>query len=157
MSLTPGTRLEVSNRSSARPVNMREKRILRAVFLAGAVTDAIALLPMLLPSLAIRLWGVHDVSGSYRVAMGCAASLMLGWTILLVWASREPLERRAVAPLTLLVISGIVVAEVVGTVSGILDAWRLVPTWCLQAVLIILFVRASQAGRHAWSARQVTP
>jgi len=38
------------DRSSERLANMREARVLRAVFLARAVTEAIALLPMHLPS-----------------------------------------------------------------------------------------------------------
>src|SRR6186713_746058 len=67
--------------SSERRANMREARVLRAVFLAGAVTDAVALLPMLLPSFATLLWGLRDVSDSYQLAMRCAASLMLGWTL----------------------------------------------------------------------------
>ena len=44
------------DRSSERGANMREARVLRAVFLAGAVIDAVALLPMLLPSVATLLW-----------------------------------------------------------------------------------------------------
>ena len=84
-------------------VDTRNARVLRAVFLAGAVADAGALVPMMLPSL----------------------------------------ERRVVAPLTLLVVSGIVVTEVIGAVTGVLDAWRLVPTWCLQVLLLILFAWAS--------------
>ena len=107
-------------------------RVLRAVFLAGAVTDAVALLPMLLPSLATLLWGLRDVSDSYQLAMRCAASLMFGWTLLLVWASRRPLERRVVAPLTFLVVGGIVVSEIAGAVAGVVDAWRVVPTWARQ-------------------------
>ena len=30
----------------------------------------------------------------YRYAMGMGASLMLGWTALLIWADRKPIERR---------------------------------------------------------------
>jgi hypothetical protein len=82
----------------------RQEQLLRAAFLAGAVTDAAALLPMLFPPLAELLWGFHDTSGSYRFAMGYGASLMLGWTFLLVWAYRRPLERQFVAALTVLVI-----------------------------------------------------
>ncbi len=67
---------------------MREPRVLRAVFLAGAVTDAVALLPMLLPSFAALPWGLRDISDGYQLAMKCAASLMFGWTLLLVRASR---------------------------------------------------------------------
>lgn len=121
---------------------MREERLLRTAFLAGAITDAGALLPMLFPPLAGVLWGFHDISGSYRFAMGYGASLMLGWTVLLIWAYRRPIERRFAAALTVLVIYGLVATEVVAVLSGALEAWRMVPTWCLQAVLLALFASA---------------
>ena len=143
--------------SSETRVNTRGVRALRAAFLVGAIADAFALLPMLLPPLATSLWGIRDVSGSYRVAMGCAASLMFGWTLLLVWASRRPLERRDVAPLTFLVVAGIVLTEAIGAVAGIPDAWRLVPTWCMQGILLVLFGWAHYAGRQAVRVPQAMP
>ena len=145
------------DRSSERRANMRDTRVLRAVFLAGAVTDAVALLPMLLPSLATLLWRLRDASDSYQLAMRCGASLMLGWTLLLVWASRRPLERYVVAPVTVLVVGGIVVSEIAGAAAGVVDAWRVVPTWCLQVILLVLFAWASYAGRQASRAPQVVP
>ena len=81
-----------------------EERLLKTAFLAGAVTDALALFPMLIPPLATLLWGFDQPTGAYRFAMGYGASLMLGWTALLVWAYQCPLERRVVAALTVLVI-----------------------------------------------------
>jgi hypothetical protein len=99
---------------------MRETRMLRAVFLAGAVTDAVTLLPMLLPSFATLLWGLHDV-----------------------------------ATLTFLVIGGIVVSEIAGSVAGVVDARRVVPAWCLQAILLVLLGWASYTGRQASRAPQV--
>lgn len=120
----------------------RQERLLRIAFLAGALTDAGALLPMLFPPLAGLVWGFHDVPGSYRFAMGYGASLMLGWTVLLVWAYRRPVERRFVAPLTVLVIYGLILTEIVAVRSGALEAWRMVPTWCLQGVLLALFASA---------------
>lgn len=143
--------------SSERRAGVREVRVLRAAFLAGAVTDAIALVPMLLPSFATLLWGLREVSDGYQLAMRCAASLMFGWTLLLVWASRRPLERHVVAPLTVLVVGGIVVSEIAGAVTGVVDAWRVVPTWCLQAILLVLFAWASYAGREASHAPQLVP
>jgi hypothetical protein len=140
--------------SSETRTGIRETRVLRAAFLAGVVTDAVALLPMLLPSFATLLWGLRDISDSYLLAMRCAASLMLGWTLLLVWAFRRPLERHVVAPLTFVVVGGIVVSEAAGAVAGVVDVWRLMPTWCLQAVLLILFAWASYAGRQASRAPQ---
>ncbi len=115
---------------------------LRIAFLAGAITDAGALLPMLFPGLSRVLWGVHESSPSYRFAMGYGASLMLGWTILLLWAYRRPVERRFIAPLTIFVILALILTEVVAVRAGTLAAWRMLPTRCLQAVLIALFAAA---------------
>ena len=130
------------HKSSDIRTDTRDAQVPQAAFFIGAVAAAGAILPMLLPSLATTLWGLFDVSGSYRVFMACAASLMLGWTLLLVWASTRPLERRFVAPLTILVVGGIVATVVAGAAADVLDAWGLIPTWCLQATLLILFAWA---------------
>jgi len=119
-----------------------EERLLRTAFLAGAITDAGALLPMVVPRYADLLWGVRDATWSYRFAMGYGASLMVGWTALLIWAYRRPLERRFVAPLTALVILGLILTEAVAVHSGGLEARRLIPTWCLQVLLLVLFTVA---------------
>jgi hypothetical protein len=131
--------------------NAREARLLRAAFLAGAITDAGALLPMLVRPLAGLLWGFEDVSASYRFAMGYGASLMLGWTALLLWAYRRPLERRFVAALTVLVLYGLVLTEAVAVASGALEVWRMLSTWCLQAGLLALFAGAYHyRGLQRW-------
>src|SRR5512147_656114 len=131
-------------------------RLLRLAFAAGAITDALALVPMLVPAMAMRLWGFEDVSGAYRFAMGYGASLMLGWTVLLVWAYQRPVERRFVAALTVLVIYGLVATEIVAVASGRLALWRMVPTWCLQATLLALFASGFHyATLQRWRARLV--
>ena len=119
-----------------------DERLLRTAFLAGAITDAGAVLPMLFPQLSNLLWGFRDISGSYRFTMVYGASLMLGWTLLLLWAYRLPLERRFVAAPIVLVIFGLVLTEVVAVHSSVVEAWRMVPTWCLQALLLVLFAGA---------------
>ena len=120
----------------------RETRLLRCAFLLGAITDAFALVPMLFPEMAALLWGFSDPTGSYRFAMGYGASLMLGWTALLLWAYRRPIERRFVAALTVVVIYGLILTEVVAVASGAMPAWRMIPTWFLQAGLLALFATA---------------
>jgi len=112
---------------------------LRAAFLVGAVTDALAILPMLLPSLAGTLWGFEEYSPAFRFATNCAASLIFGWTALLIWAYQCPIERRAVAGLTIVVIVGLVMAEVVAVQTSLITPLRMAPTWLLQAALIALF------------------
>jgi hypothetical protein len=125
------------------------ERLLRTAFLVGAITDALAVIPMLSPPIASLLWGFADQSGPYRFAMGYGATLMLGWTGLLVWAYQRPLERAFVAALTVFVIYGLVVTEVAAVLAGHLPAWRMVPTWCLQAALLALF---AGAYHHPWIA-----
>lgn len=132
-------------------------RLLRAAFIAGAVTDALAVIPMLSPSVATALWGFEDPGGPYLLAMGSAAALMLGWTGLLVWAWQRPLERRFIAALTAVVIGGLAVTEIVGVLAGWVALRRVVPTLVLQAVLLALFGVAylASAPHAADSERQV--
>ena len=121
---------------------MSQERLLRTAFLVGAITDAAAVVPMLVPPLARFLWGFDAGSGDYRFAMGYGASLMAGWTGLLVWAYQRPLERKFIAALTVFVVYGLIATEVVAVTTSDLAAWRMVPTWCLQLVLLALFVSA---------------
>jgi hypothetical protein len=109
-----------------------DERLLRVAFLAGAVTDAFALAPMLVPPLGRLLWGFEDHSGAYRFAMGYGASLMLGWTALSL-ASRRPLERSS-WPLRPRDLNRS--PPIVAVVSGDMPAVRMIPTWMLQAVLL---------------------
>jgi hypothetical protein len=122
----------------------RERRapLLRAAFALGALTDALAVVPLLMPSMASLLWGFDMHDGPHRFAMGYAASLMVAWTILLMWAYRRPLERAFVAPLTVLVIYGLIATEVVAVCAGDLSALRVLPTWILQGGLLALFAAA---------------
>lgn len=126
----------------------RRAQLLRTAFLAGAVTDGLALVPMLSPSMARLLWGFDDVGGAYRFAMGYGASLMAAWTVLLAWAYRRPTERAFVAALTVLVIYGLVATEIMAVATGTLPAWRMAPTWVLQAVLLALFAGAYHYPLH---------
>ncbi|MBI3758799.1 MAG: hypothetical protein HY269_03490 [Deltaproteobacteria bacterium] len=123
-------------------MNDRQTQLLRAAFLAGAVPDALAVIPMLFPPMARLLWGFENLGGPYRFAMGYGASLMAAWTALLIWAYQRPIERAFVAALTVFVIYGLVATEIAAVFSGALPAWRMVPTWVLQAILLSLFATA---------------
>lgn len=134
-----------------------QERWLRIAFLTGAITDAVAIVPLTVPPMARLLWGFDDPSGAYQFVAGYAATLMLGWTALLLWASRRPVERRAVAALTVLVIYGLALTEILAVRSGHLEAWCMVPTWLLQAALLGLFAggyhHAALAKRFAANTR----
>jgi uncharacterized membrane protein len=96
----------------------RQEKFLRSAFLAGAITDGLVVLPMLSPTLASILWDFADMSGSYRFAMGYGASLMFGWTVLLLRAYQKPQDRKFVTALTVLVISGLAFTEMAAVLTG---------------------------------------
>src|SRR5947199_9343202 len=109
-----------------------QEKILRTAFVVGAVTDALAIAPMIVPGFAKLLWGFEDRSGAYQFAMGYGASLMLGWTVLLAWAYQSPLERRFVASLTVLVIYGWVHTVCIAVPSTRPRAMRMLPAGVLR-------------------------
>jgi hypothetical protein len=112
---------------------------LRAAFILGAVVDAVMVPVMLIPKLAGILWGFAELGAPYRYAMMMGAALMLGWTILLIWACIKPLERRGVALLTILVIAGIAGANVYAVLAGLIPAAKMIFSWVMQAILTVLF------------------
>lgn len=129
----------------------KQARLLRLAFLLGALTDALALVPLMVPAMARLMWGFEGEGGAYRFATGYGAALMLGWTVLLAWAYRSPLERRFVAALTVLVIYGLVATEIAAVYSGAIAIVRMIPTWILQASLLTLFATAYHYPSLPWA------
>jgi len=110
---------------------------LRAFCWIGAAVDALAVVALLSPAVSRGMLGV-DVppTAGLVYAMRTGAALMLGWTLLLVWASLRPLERRAVVLLTVVpVIIGFAATEIVGVREGFLPAPNAAPLLGLQALL----------------------
>jgi hypothetical protein len=86
----------------------------------------------------------------YRYAMGMGASLMAGWTVLLLWANRRPVERRDVLLITIVpVVLGLGLNEIVGTVEGFTRVPYVAPIWAIQLFLVGMFVSTW------WKARDV--
>ena len=105
---------------------------LRTGYWIGAVADGFATYRMLFPKVA------HGVE--YRYALGLAAALMLGWTILLIWADRKPLERKGVLLLTAFpVVSGLLLAESYAVFCGIMSFEKMLPTGIFLVGLMVLF------------------
>jgi hypothetical protein len=127
-------------------------RWLRISYWAGAILDALAALSMLSPELFAATNGLQNFHPGieYRYAMGMGASLMLGWTALLLWADQRPLERKGVLLITLLpVVLGLVLNEIVAVRGGFLSIMMTAPVWLVQAALSGLFVFSYlNAGKH---------
>ena len=112
---------------------MKNKIIwLRIGYWVGAAADGLATVRMLFPQ--------FSDDATYRYAMGLGASLMLGWTFLLIWADRKPLERKFVLLLTAFpVVTGLLVAELFAVHAGIITVGKMLPVGIFLVALIALF------------------
>jgi hypothetical protein len=118
---------------------------LRLAYWAGAILDAAMLPPMLVPSIGAKMYGIADFhpGPEYRYAMYVGASLMAGWTALLLWADRKPVERRGVILLTIIpVIAGLIGAGLYAVASGLVAAGGILPILALQVSLTAFFLGA---------------
>jgi hypothetical protein len=118
---------------------------LRLAYWAGAILDAAMLPPMLVPSIGAKMYGIADFhpGPEYRYAMYVGASLMAGWTALLLWADRKPIERRGVILLTIIpVIAGLIAASLYAVASGLVTAGGILPILVLQVSLTAFFLGA---------------
>jgi hypothetical protein len=127
----------------------KEVAWLRVAYWVGAVFDAVTLVPMLIPGVGARVFGLSGfVPGpEYRYAMGLAAALMFGWTLLLIWADRRPVERRGVLPLTVVVVIALAGAGAYAVATGLVAFERMLPTWIWQGLISGLFVLAYLRSR----------
>ncbi|MBN1440302.1 MAG: hypothetical protein JW929_12920 [Anaerolineales bacterium] len=132
--------------------------LLRFACWTGAILDAVMLPPMLFPAIGAALFGIpyFHPGPEYRYAMYVGASLMAGWTALLVWADRKPVERRGVILLTVFpVLSGMIGASVYAAASGLLAAGRILPMAIIQISVAALFLAAFFGSRpHGESERR---
>lgn len=121
----------------------------RIMFVIGAVLDGVVAVIMLTPRLLALVWGFEQpvLDPGFRFAMTFGAALMIGWTALLAWAASRPVERRGVAPLTILVVAGLMLAEILGKTSGFLPALQVWLLVAFQAVLIVGLTLAFHTAR----------
>jgi hypothetical protein len=105
---------------------------LRASFYYGAVADALVGVLILIPS--------RMGEAEFTFAMGLAASLMFGWTALLVWGSRAPMERRGVLLLTIVpVIAGLAASTAWAFIAGVFPLSRAI-VWAVVLLSLIVLL-----------------
>ena len=87
-----------------------------------------------------------------RLIMGIGGSLMTGWTFLLLWAVRKPIERRVVILLTAFpVVFGISIVALIGFLEGGSSSiWILVKTTILMISMVTSYVLAGKMETETW-------
>jgi hypothetical protein len=99
--------------------------LLRASYWLGAIIDLLAALQLFFPSIWASMDDLpYSPNPTLNFALYIAGSLMIGWTFLLVWADRKPLERKGILLLTVFpVVFGLALNNVFALNSG-LRTWQ---------------------------------
>lgn len=116
-------------------------RWLRISYWVGAVVDGLAAVMMLFPELFLVFSGVDlTPDAGLRVGMRWGAPLMIGWTVLLIWADRKPMERKGVLLITLFpVVAGFAIFWVAIIAVGLSSIGNAIPNLIIEAALAALF------------------
>jgi peptidoglycan/LPS O-acetylase OafA/YrhL len=129
----------------------RKEFLIRLPYWLGIGADALWVVALLFPSVYAMLVGSpgFDPDFQVRLIMGVGGSLMAGWTMLLLWAVRQPIERRAVILLTAFpVTSGISIVTLIGFLNGSTPLWLLVKTIVLTVSMITSYFLSNKLDKE---------
>jgi hypothetical protein len=135
--------------------------LIRMPYWLGIGADALWAVALLFPPLFFTLTGTPDFDSDLQVKqiMGVGGSLMTGWTLLLIWALRRPIERRVVILLTAFpVAAGMFVVAFIGFMAGsATNAWIMAKTVVLIVSMVTSYVLADRIAAQATPAVDPEP
>lgn len=133
----------------------KQKRRLFFIIIAywlGIAADALWAVGLFVPQVFGFLTGIPDFNPDLqlRLIMGVAGTLMTGWTILLLWALRKPVERRFVILLTAFpVVFGLFIVALVEVLLGnTYQLWILFKNSVLFISMITSYILAGKVFRE---------
>jgi hypothetical protein len=120
----------------------RQILLLRLSYWVGAVIDGFVAVQLLLPDFWVNFNGLTTApTATLNYALGVASALMWGWTALLIWADRKPLERKGILLLTTFpVVFGLAANNVYIAISGVVTVQSVLPSLAIQCILTALFL-----------------
>ena len=131
---------------------MNKLILIKMPYWLGIFIDAIWAIALIYPALFRVLTGLSDFNPDVhvRLVMGIGASLMTGWTFLLMWAVREPVKRRFVIFLTAVpVVSGMLLLALLGFLAGnTFSLWIIIKTAILIILMIVSYLLAGRLEKE---------
>jgi hypothetical protein len=128
-------------------------RLIATAYLAGAVLDGVTALALFVPEVAVAVYEVEaSITPERRYALGVGGSLMLGWTVLLVWGWFRPVERRGILVITIVpVLAGLAAFTGYAGATGLLAPAAVATTVIVQVaittLLLVAYVQARTVAR----------
>ncbi|TFG08378.1 MAG: hypothetical protein EU539_02420 [Promethearchaeota archaeon] len=121
---------------------MNKKSFIKGVYFYGTFLDGLMGVLMVI-SIYTRTLIIpySSTSNEYQFAMGWAASLMFGWTVLLFWGSFKPIARKSILLMTAFpVVSGLILTEIMTDAMGLANIWLFQSIAIMPVLLISYFL-----------------
>lgn len=127
----------------------QKKRLLliKTAYWLGIIADAIWAVGLLFPQIFGILTCATDFSPNLqlRLIMSIGGILMAGWTILLIWAVRNPIDRRFIILLTAIVVAGLFIVALIGYSEGNKsNIWILIKNSILFIFMVTSYILANK-------------
>ena len=125
--------------------------LIKLPYWLGIGADALWAVALLFP----QVYGILTVQTDFnpdlqtKLIMGIGGSLMTGWTLLLIWAVINPIERRFIALLTVFpVIFGLLIVTLIGIREGNgSNIWILIKISILCVMMITSYILAGKMNK----------
>ena len=125
--------------------------LIKITYWMGIIADAVWVAGLLSPRIFGMLTGRPEFNPDLpvRLIMGIGASLMAGWTVLLFWAVRKPIERRDILLITAFpVVFGLFIVALVSLLAGNTSyLWIMVKTVILFIAMIASYILARKIAK----------
>ena len=147
-------RFEKTNLKIKKMMNEQKKKmfLIKIAYWLGIGADALWAVGLLVPQVFGILTGNPDFNPDlqFRLAMAVGGTLMTGWTFLLLWAVRKPIERRGVILLTAFpVVFGLFIVALIGFLDGnTINIWILIKNTILFISMINSYILAGKMTKE---------
>jgi hypothetical protein len=127
---------------------MNKMNVIKLPYFLVIAIDALWAIALFVPALFAILVGIPEFQPVLlvRTIMGIGGIMMTGWTLLLIWAVKEPVKRRFVILLTAFpVVFGLFFIALMGFLDGrTTNLWILVKTMILFTLMVNSYVLAGK-------------
>ena len=134
---------------------MNEQRkmfLIKFPYWLGIAADAFWAIALLFPQVFGILMGESNFNPDLqlKLIMGIGGTLMTGWTFLLIWAVRKPIERRVVILLTAFpVVFGLCIVTLIGVIEGSSsNSWILIKCSILFISMVSSYLLSGNAANR---------
>jgi hypothetical protein len=123
---------------------------LRIAFWWGIVADVVEGLLMLFPQLHLKAMQVAlNPDPGFVYGMRYGAPLMFGFTAILIWADRKPVERKDILLLTACFpVVGYYLFRIYAIAAGMIPLGPTIPTFVMQTILMGLLINGYRIGNR---------